>query len=357
MSLILPRIRRVKGDRTTNTTVVGSFPLENTPANFEKAFLDQVDAGITIPCYPQLVDMNHQILGPLSKLVPGLKLVGKEFHLSGDLALPSELVATEYGERVLDLLEAHPDVKERIAGTKACLTGPFTLCSNVIVDDPALKEKYKPMLFLETRAHQVPEFVEAMAGYVARITRAYVDMGFAVVSIDDPFLSQMVGRRKILFHERPFVLQVLDAAAKNLAKHGSLHVCGVISPQLRDLLLESSIHHLDHEFKTSPQNIEVFDKQMLVDHDKVLAFGSLQTNPVPMPGKKPDDVIESVEDVARHLQVAKERFGADNLLVKPDCGFGGMNAFDRAYGPGVGHDVVKKKLRVMTAAVEQVFGE
>nr|MDO8083282.1 hypothetical protein [Candidatus Sigynarchaeum springense] len=340
-----------------NTTVVGSFPLENTPANFEKAFLDQVDAGITIPCYPQLVDMNHQILVPLSRLVPGLKLVANEFHFSGDFKAPRDIVATEYGKQVLDILKKFPDVKKRIAGTKACLTGPFTLCSNIIMDDAGPKEKYKPLLFRETRAHQVPEFVEEMAAYIARVTKAYVDMGFTIVSIDDPFLSQMVGSRKILFHERPFILKVLDIAAKNLAKQGSLHVCGVITPRLRDLLLESSIHHLDHEFKTSPQNIEIFDKQMLVDHGKVLAFGSLQTNPVPMPGKKPDDVVESVDEIAKHLQVAKERFGAENLLVKPDCGFGGMNAFDRAYGPGVGHDVVKKKLKAMATAVEKIFGE
>jgi methionine synthase II (cobalamin-independent) len=340
-----------------NTTVVGSFPLANTPANFEMAFLDQVASGITIPCYPQLVDMNHQILEPLSKLVPGLKLVGKEYYLSGGFVPPKDTVATEYGKQVQEILKKHPDVKKHIAGTKACLTGPFTLCSNIIIDDPGLKGKYKPMLFRETRAHQVPEIVEAMADYIARITKTYVDMGFTIVSIDDPFLSQMVGRRKILFHERPFILKILNAAAKSLAKQGSLHVCGVLSPLLRDLLLESSIHHLDHEFKTAPQNIEIFDKQMLVDHGKVLAFGSLQTNPVPMPGKKPDDVVESVDDIAKHLKVAKDRYGAENILVKPDCGFGGMNAFDRAYGQGVGQDIVKKKMKAMTIAVKQIFGE
>jgi methionine synthase II (cobalamin-independent) len=338
------------------TTVVGSFPLANTPANFEMAFIDQVNAGITTPCYPQLVDMNHQILEPLSKLLPGLKLVGKEYHLSGAFVVPKDVVATEYGTRVLEILKKHPEIKKKITGTKACLTGPFTLCSNIIIDDEALKAKYKPLLFLETRAHQIPELVESMAGYIARITKAYKDIGFTIISIDDPFLSQMVGRRKNLFHERPFILNVLNDAAKNLAKEGSLHVCGVISPALRDLLLESSIHHLDHEFRTAPQNIELFDKKMLADHDKILAFGSLQTNPVPMPGKKPDDVVETVDDIVKHLQIGKDRYGAEHMLVKPDCGFGGMNAFDRAYGAGVGHDIVKKKLKTMTTAVKQVFG-
>ncbi|HME51891.1 MAG TPA: hypothetical protein VKM55_06720 [Candidatus Lokiarchaeia archaeon] len=334
---------------------MGSFPLDNTPANFEKAFLDQVAVGITIPCYPQLVDMNHQILEPLSKLIPGLTLIGKEYHLTGEFAPPEDLVATEYGQKVLDILTKRPDVKKKIAGTKACLTGPFTLCSNIIMDDDDVKEKYKPMLFLETRAHQVPEIVEAMASYIARLTNAYKDMGFSIISIDDPFLSQMVGRVKVLFHEKDFIVNVLNEAAKNLEKEGSLHVCGVLSPKLRDLLLETTIHHLDHEFKTAPRNIELFDRQMLEDHDKILAFGSLQTNPVPMPGKKPDESVEKVEDIVTHLNIAKDRYGADNLLIKPDCGFGGMKAFDQAYSKGIGQDIVKKKLKAMTTAVKKVF--
>ncbi len=341
-----------------DSTVVGSFPLENTPANFERAFLDQVHAGITVPCYPQLVDMNHQILDPLSRLVDGLHLAGKEFHYSKEVdsfKLPDAIVATEYGKNILSILEKHPECKERIHGLKACLTGPFTLCSNIILDDDAVKKKYKPLLFLEARGHLVPEVLERMADYIANITKAYKQMGFKIVSIDDPFLSQLVGRKKILFHSREFVLDIINRAAKNIHDVGSLHVCGVLSPMLRDLLLATSLRYLDHEFRTAPSNMDLFDKQQLAAHGKVLAFGALQSNPVPMEGKPVDSYIERVEEVAGQLKIAKEKFGENNMIVKPDCGFGGMVAFDRLQA-GLGQQIVIKKLENMTAAIRVVFG-
>lgn len=338
-----------------DTTVVGSFPLPNTPEAFERAFQDQVETGITIPCYPQLVDMNHQVLAPLSEHVDGLSLVDKEFHFSGDaFEIPQgTIVATGYGERLLEILDRRPDLKARVRGLKACLTGPFTLCSNIILDSAAF-DRYKPLLFKERRAHLVPEIVEQVADLLAGITRRYKEMGFSIISIDDPFLSQIVGRRKILFHQREFITRTLDRATRYLQGEASLHVCGVLSPMLRDVLLDTSLHYLDHEFKTAPENFALFDKQLLEDRGKILAFGSVRTNPVPMEGTPLDAYVESLPEVVAHLERARDTFGAGNLLVKPDCGFGGMTAFDRLE-PGLGQRIVKGKLAVMTAAVAKVF--
>jgi methionine synthase II (cobalamin-independent) len=195
-----------------------------------------------------------------------------------------------------------------------------------------------------------------MASCVATITKAYKDMGFSIISIDDPFLSQIVGMRKTLYHEPEFILATLNEAAKYLEAEGSLHVCGILSPKLRDLLLDSTIHHLDHEFKTAPRNIDLFDREMLEDHGKILAFGSVQTNPVPIPGKEDiDNYVEPVEELVAHMTIAKERYGEENILIKPDCGFGGMVAFDRIQ-PGFGHEIVMKKLQNMVAAAKEVFG-
>jgi len=35
------------------TTVVGSFPLEDTEENMKRAFEDEINIGIDYPCYPQ----------------------------------------------------------------------------------------------------------------------------------------------------------------------------------------------------------------------------------------------------------------------------------------------------------------
>nr|MDO8117218.1 hypothetical protein [Candidatus Sigynarchaeota archaeon] len=284
--------------------------------------------------------------------------MGKEFHFSKGLdafALPADIVATEYGKNVISIIEKHPEQKNHIHGLKACLTGPFTLSSNIIMDDETLKKNYKPLLFLETRGHLIPDVLEKMADYIARITDAYKQMGFKIVSIDDPFLSQLVGRRKILFHQREFILDIINRAAKNIRDVGSIHVCGVLSPMLRDLLLETNLKYLDHEFRTAPGNFELFDRHQLEAHGKKLAFGAVQSNPVPMEGKPVDSYIEPVDDIVKHLQLAKERFGEGNMLVKPDCGFGGMVAFDRSQF-GLGHEIVIRKLKNMTAAIREVFG-
>lgn len=336
------------------STVVGSFPLENLSTNFEMAFKDQIKAGVTIPCYPQLVDMNHQFLLPLSGLMEGLYLENKEFHFKGNFELPSKIVATEYGEMVKEILAKNDGLEGKINGIKACLTGPFTLSSNIIMEDEALRKEYTPLLFKEVRGHLIPEVVSKVASYVAKITNEYKKMGFKIISIDDPFLSQLVGRRKILFHEREFMLKTLNEASKNLSSEGSIHVCGVISPMLRDLLLETNIKHLDHEFKTSPRNFDVYDKELLEKHDKILAFGTIQTNPVPQEGKDHSSYVEAVEDVERHLRKASEKFGENNLIIKPDCGFSGMIAFDRLE-KGLGYKLAIKKLEVMNEAKKNVF--
>ena len=58
------------------TTVVGSFPLMNTPENMEKAFGAECNMGIDYPCYPQLISMNSMFLTPLCwHTTTNLKLV------------------------------------------------------------------------------------------------------------------------------------------------------------------------------------------------------------------------------------------------------------------------------------------
>jgi hypothetical protein len=42
------------------------------------------------------------------------------------------------------------------------------------------------------------------------------------------------------------------------------------------------------------------------------------------------------------------------MIIKPDCGFGGMSAFDRLEA-GLGQKLVIKKLQVMNEAVSRVF--
>ncbi|MHA1848720.1 MAG: hypothetical protein ACTSXU_13850 [Promethearchaeota archaeon] len=337
-----------------DSTVVGSFPLSNTPENFHRAFVDQINAGITIPCYPQLIDMNYQILKPLSDLIDGLEYKDKEFHLSASFKTPVHPVALNYGEETLKILRDEPELVKRIKGKKACFTGPFTLCSNIIIDNEEMTQGHKPLLYREIRGHVLPEILEEMAEHIALITRAYKEMGFDIISIDDPFLGQLIGRKKILFHEEDFIIETINKAARYINKEGSIHVCGTISGKLRDILLKTNIKYLDHEFKTNPRNIELYDRKMLEEHDKVLAFGAIKTNPVPIPGREIDSYVEDLQEIINDLELAKKKFGQENLLIKPDCGFGGMNAFDRIED-GLGYKLAIRKLKIMNEAKNRVF--
>ncbi|MHA1371016.1 MAG: hypothetical protein ACTSWN_14870 [Promethearchaeota archaeon] len=338
-----------------DSTVVGSFPLKDTAVNFERALIDQVEVGVTIPCYPQLVDMIEQFYKPLSELIDNIYFKDGEFHLIGDLDFPKEPIALEYGKKAMEIIDAHAELKARIHGLKACFTGPFTLCANLILDDEDRARGLRPLLFREPRAHLLGEFVERVARYVAKITQCYRDMGFKIVSIDDPFLCQMVGRRRVLFHDADFIIKMINIASKYLKDTGSLHVCGILSPKLRDILLETEIRYLDHEFKTCPDNFELFDKKILEAHNKILAFGTIKTNPVPERDKDPRSCVENINEIAMHLKKAKERFGEENLIIKPDCGFSGMRAFD-ALEDGLGYQLTLEKLRNMNLAIKQVFG-
>ena len=102
------------------TTVVGSFPYENTKENMEQAFWDQIQAGVDYPCYPQLISMMDQFLEPAIEAESGIVKKGKQYYLDGDFKVPSRPIALEYGHFVLDFLEKYPEVKSKIKGEKQC---------------------------------------------------------------------------------------------------------------------------------------------------------------------------------------------------------------------------------------------
>ena len=88
------------------TSVVGSFPLNNTAENMERGVKAQIDAGIEYPCYPQLLPMIDQFLDPIVALDIGLVKRKGRFYLESDhLDLPNESFATEYGKFMLDFFK------------------------------------------------------------------------------------------------------------------------------------------------------------------------------------------------------------------------------------------------------------
>jgi len=333
------------------TTCVGSLPLSNTEENMRRGFEDMINIGIDFPCYPQLVPMNPQFLSPLSKVIEPLEETKPEvFYLSDDFKIPDKPVALEYGEFMVDFLNEHPELKKLIKGTKACLTGPFTLASEVFLREK-LSKGIELKIFNEHRAIMLSWIVDKFAEIMKEIGRVYNDMGINIISMDEPILGLLVGR-KIFFHTEDFIIKTLNKALSGIKGMPSIHVCGRISPNLRDILLQTDVKIMDHEFRTSDVNFKVFEKKHLEDHDKYLAMGTVQTNVSPKKDAGIDDYVEDIGFLKNFIQKGIELYGKENLVIKSDCGFGALKKTFES--EEFAYEIAIRKLNNMVLATKEL---
>jgi len=329
------------------TTVVGSWPLSNTNENMLKIFTDLIQIGIDYPCYPQLLSMTHQFLSPLSEIIPQLKQIDEKFYLYEQFEIPKQQIALEYGKFIVNFFNEHPDLKESIKGTKACLTGPFTLTFETILKNEVAKG-LKPIIFEEPRAVMVDWIVDKFAEIIKQIAAAYSDMGIDIISCDEPILGLLVGR-KILFHSEDFIIDAINKAISGIKGLSSIHVCGRISPNLRDLLLKTNVKILDHEFSTNEQNFKIFERKHFQETDKFLALGTVESKFAPIPDKEIDNYVEKVEFLKKYIKKGIEQYGRENLIIKPDCGFYPLKVF----GEKDGYYIAINKVKNMVLALNE----
>ncbi len=330
------------------TTVVGSWPLSNNHKNMLRVFTDLIQIGIDFPCYPQLLSMTHQFLSPLSEIIPQLKEVDEKFYLYEEFEVPKKPIALEYGKFIVNFFNEYPDLKAKIKGTKACLTGPFTLTFETILKNEIAKG-LKPTIFEEPRAVMVDWIVNKFAEIIKQIAAAYSDMGIDIVSCDEPILGLLVGR-KILFHSEDFIIDTINKTISGIKGLTSIHVCGRISPYLRDILLKTNVKILDHEFSTNEQNFKVFEKKHFQGTDKLLALGTVESKFVPIPDKNIDEYVEKVEFLKNYIKKGIEQYGRENLIIKPDCGFYPLKVF----GENDGYEIAIKKVKNMVIALNEL---
>ncbi|MFW9999909.1 MAG: hypothetical protein ACFE9Q_02355 [Candidatus Hodarchaeota archaeon] len=331
-----------------DTTVVGSWPLGNNHKNMLRIFSDLIQIGIDFPCYPQLLSMTHQFLNPLSEIIPQIKKLEEKFYLYEDFELPKQPIALEYGKFIIDFFNEHPDLKTLIKGTKACLTGPFTLTFETILKNDLAKD-LKPIMFEEPRAVMVDWIVDKFAEIIKQVAFAYNDMGIDIISCDEPILGLLVGR-KILFHSEDFIISTINKAISGIKGLSSIHVCGSISPNLRDLLLKTNVKILDHEFSTNEQNFKIFEQKHFQEADKYLALGTVESKFTPLPNKKIYDYVEKVEFLKAFIRRGIEKYGRENLIIKPDCGFYPLKVF----GEQDGYEIAIKKVKNMVLALNEL---
>jgi methionine synthase II (cobalamin-independent) len=329
------------------TTVVGSWPLNDTYDNMLKVFNDLIQMGIDFPCYPQLLSMTYQFLSPLSKIIPQLKEINGKFHLYGEFEIPKQPIALEYGQFILNFFNKHQHLRESIKGTKACLTGPFTLTFETILKND-LAKGIKPVIFEEPRAVMVDWIVDKFAESLKGIGTVYNDMGINIISMDEPILGLLIGR-KILFHSEDFIIKIINKAISGIKGLSSVHVCGRISPYLRDILLKTEVKILDHEFSTNEQNFKIFEKKHFQETDKFLALGTVQSKFVPSDSKNINDYVEDLEFLKKYIKKGIEQYGRENLFIKPDCGFLPLKD---SFGENDGYEIAIRKVKNMVLALK-----
>ena len=332
-----------------STTVVGSWPLSNTHENMVKIFNDLIQLGIDYPCYPQLLSMTHQFLSPLSKIISQLEDIDKKFYLYEEFQVPKQAIALEYGEFIVNFLNEHPDLKESIKGTKACLTGPFTLTFEIILKNDIAKG-LKPIIFEEPRAVMVEWIVDKFAEIVKKIGTAYNEMGIEIISCDEPILGLLIGR-KILFHSEDFIIDTINKAISGIKGLPSIHVCGRISPYLRDILLKTNVKILDHEFRTNTQNFDVFEKKHFLGTDKYLAMGTVESKFLSSQNKDINDYVEEIVFLKKYISKGIDKYGRDNLIIKPDCGF---LPIGQTFGEKDGYKIAISKVKNMVLALKEL---
>jgi 5-methyltetrahydropteroyltriglutamate--homocysteine methyltransferase len=271
------------------------------------------------------MNMALQYLKPLSKTNPNIQITGQEARLtSDDITEPPYPIGVERAEYFLKFLHDHLHSGER--GSKACVTGPFTLAS------------YLDLRNLMNCGASKPNVVRILASILSRSCKRLSDLGFDLVCIDEPFLSVMLGRKgEVLFkYDDQFITDTLNSLIAQLSCVSAVHVCGRITPLVKEVLLESDADIVDHEFTAVPENANAYAKEDLERTDKFLAYGCVSSI-------RP--TVESVEEISATLKKAVGRFG-NRLLVKPDCGLGGMIGIPEAYG------IAQRKLSNMVAAAK-----
>ena len=268
-----------------HTATIGSFPLDDSEANRARILDDLVDLGIGFPNYPQLVEMGEQFLEDIGRGVspPGLE--------------PFRWAVEHLRERGLG---------DRVR-LKASVTGPFTLASYVKVEGAP-----SGGMPLSDTALASGEEVERLAEILAESCRA-LGREAGMVFVDEPILSLIVGRAKILLgYEREDIVRAYNGLRRACGDVpvGS-HVCGRISPLLAETLLETDLDILSHECFDAPENLAIYDRESLEEGGKTLAVGCVSTT-------RPR--VEGVEEIRALMERAVGRYGG-NLIFTPDCGF------------------------------------
>lgn len=232
---------------------------------------------------------------------------------------------------------------------RSCVTGPFTLASNIRVK--GMEAKPFPRGYAEIISER-PWVLEKLTKYVKKICRHY-SVTSSMISIDEPFLSILVGKRKNLLEMEmsrseayEVVVEVLDTAIGGIKSISALHVCGRIGKRLSEMLMNTDAQILSHEFSSIPENFESYPNDRVEEYSKMICCGVVTTTPT-----EDESRVEPVELVKKRMMTAIDHYSRDLVLFSPDCGFRSLR---NSEGEKEGYRIAMDKIENMVKARGEV---
>ena len=272
------------------TTVVGSYPavesgglralLEPLKSARKTAVSDQIYAGIDIISDGQV---GRDMIALIADFLPGVK--GQD--VTGQIypaAKPITLSGVKYA------LSRHPAVK-------GILTGPTTLAYGLALKTPVYRDRN--------------ELIPDLALALAQEARYLADAGVTILQLDEPILSTGTADLSV-------AREAVSIITKNVSVPSCMHVCGNIKGCI-DEILQFPVDILDFEFANNPNNIDVLSRSDL--KGKKIGFGCVDSA---------NREVDSVADIKKRIIKGIEIFGAEAMLLDPDCGLR-MHSREGAY--------------------------
>jgi len=295
------------------TATMGSFPLDDSVNNRTRVLEDLIALNIDFPNYPQLIDMGKQFLLDLEKgwSSPGIELFDW---------------AVEYikNRNLLNTVKL-----------KACVTGVFTLASYIKIEKPRSSGVMPLSNTALTDISRLEKLTVALSETCKKIGR-----NASMVFIDEPILSFMVGKNRILYElDEETIVQIYNRLREACGEtYVGTHICGRISPLLAKILLKTNLDILSHEFHDIPDNFHLYGKKNLIETCKTLAVGCLSTK---------NQNVESVEEISTYIEKYTKKYGK-NMVFTPDCGFRNLIVNG---SKEIGYDLAIQKLKNMCKAL------
>jgi len=314
------------------TATIGSFPLEDSLLNRERCIGDLISTGIDLPNYPQLTDMGAQFLDDLVEDGCGIVKENGRYELRAKkLEVPDRPPGLGQYNWTVEYLKSK-QILQRIR-LKSSVTGPFTLASYIKTKDGAFP--------FDTAISDI-EIVRQLASILSESCRAFAENSY-VVSIDEPILSVVIGRRLLFKYSEQDIVEIYNGLKRSCGSRlVATHICGKIAPLLAEILLRTELNILSHEFHDSPRNFDVYGSSEVEDNGKTMSIGCVSS-------KNPR--IETVEEI-RDVMERSKKYGED-LIFSPDCGFKPL----RVNSGEQGYKIAMAKLRNLVEAATKFKSE